>query len=307
MSIQAESIYVEILIRGHMEDLWRLTQTPDLHERWDLRFTNITYLPRLDEAQPQRFLYSTRLGFGLKIQGEGESVGNRTDSQGQRTSALKFWSNDPKSLIREGTGYWKYIPIDDRVRFVTGYDYQVRFGALGRVFDALIFRSLIDWATAWSFDRLRLWIEKGIDPAISLQRSLIHGLARLTLAFVWLYHGAIPKLIYQHPDELTMLLGAGVPIESALILLNFIGWAEVSYGVLFLLAWRTRGLFLVNIALMLLATFGVALNSPQYLVAAFNPVTLNVLVIALSLVGFLSSTDLPSARRCRRKRPEGQS
>ena len=23
------------------------------------------------------------------------------------------------------------------------------------------------WATAWSFDRLRLWLEEGIDPATS--------------------------------------------------------------------------------------------------------------------------------------------
>ena len=47
-----------------MDDLWRLTQTPELHRRWDLRFTDIEYLPRPDEAEPQRFLYATRIGFG---------------------------------------------------------------------------------------------------------------------------------------------------------------------------------------------------------------------------------------------------
>ena len=32
------SIYVEILIRAPMEALWAHSQTPELHERWDLRF-----------------------------------------------------------------------------------------------------------------------------------------------------------------------------------------------------------------------------------------------------------------------------
>ena len=69
------SIYVEILIRAPMDALWTHTQTPELHERWDLRFSQIDYLPRENEAEPQRFRYATRIGFGLEVAGEGESVG----------------------------------------------------------------------------------------------------------------------------------------------------------------------------------------------------------------------------------------
>ncbi len=50
-------IYVEIHIQGDMDELWQKTQQPDLHQQWDLRFTDIEYLPRPDVAQPQRFLY----------------------------------------------------------------------------------------------------------------------------------------------------------------------------------------------------------------------------------------------------------
>jgi hypothetical protein len=50
-------IYVEIAIRAPLYEIWRLSQSPDLHQRWDLRFTRIPYLPRPDPAQPQRFLY----------------------------------------------------------------------------------------------------------------------------------------------------------------------------------------------------------------------------------------------------------
>jgi hypothetical protein len=103
-------IYVEIPIRAPLEELWRLTQTPDLHQRWDLRFTRLACLPRPDLAAPQRFLYETRIGHGLAVAGEGETVGERDLADGPRSSALRFRSEDPKSLIREGAGYWKYVP-----------------------------------------------------------------------------------------------------------------------------------------------------------------------------------------------------
>ena len=59
------------------------------------------------------------------------------------------------------------MPVDGRVRFLTRYDYETRFGPVGRLVDRLIFRPLIGWATAWSFARLRLWLEDGIDPGVS--------------------------------------------------------------------------------------------------------------------------------------------
>lgn len=150
-------------MRAPLEELWRRTQDPSEHSRWDLRFTDIEYLPRA-EGRPQRFLYRTRIGFGLAIEGEGETVGERPPGESGGSSALRFWSDDPRSLIREGSGYWRYQPRDDGILFLTRYDYRVRFGAPGRLLDQVLFRPLIGWATAWSFDRLRLWIERGVEP-----------------------------------------------------------------------------------------------------------------------------------------------
>ena len=82
------SIYVERLIRAPMDALWAHTQDPALHERWDLRFTQIDYLPRPDPSQPQAFRYTTRLGFGITVSGEGTSVGQRALPDGSQTSAL---------------------------------------------------------------------------------------------------------------------------------------------------------------------------------------------------------------------------
>jgi hypothetical protein len=286
-----------------MDELWKRTQDPALHELWDLRFTEVQYLPRLGPEQPQRFRYATRIGFGLRIEGEGETVGSRNGAQGECTSALRFESADPKSLIREGSGYWKYIPTDDGIRFLTSYNYRTRFGAFGRVFDRLLFRPLMGWATAWSFDRLRLWIERGIDPGVALERSLVHAVARGTVGLTFLYHGLVPKLLVRHPDEFTMLAQAGAPLHLMGPMVTVIGIAEVLWGVLLLVLWRSRWPFLVTAAGMVVALLAVALHSPQYLIGAFNPVTLNLAVIALSAVGWLVSTDLPSAARCLRIRP----
>jgi hypothetical protein len=293
-------VYVEISIRSSVDEIWRRTQSPELHEQWDLRFTSIEYLPRNSESEPQRFLYSTRIGFGLRIDGVGESTGTRADATGSRTSALSFWSSDPKSLISRGSGYWHYVPAGTSVRFLTWYDYGTRFGAAGRIIDRLVFRPLIGWATAWSFDRLRLWIERGISPETSLKMSLIHGVARLSVAFIWVWQGLFPKLLLPSGDEKLMLSAAGAPIH----LLPAIGVAEIVFGIIGIALWRWRGFFVLNGLVMIAALVEVALLSPSYVFAAFNPVTLNFGVIGLSCVGYLSAKELPSAARCFRRRPQ---
>ncbi len=298
-----DGIYVEIVMAGAIDDLWTRTQDPALHEQWDLRFTSIEYLPRPNPAAPQRFLYATRIGFGLGITGEGESVGSHDGPGGVRTSALEFWSDDPKSLIRRGSGYWQYIPVPGGVKFLTWYDYTTRFGAAGRVVD-LVFRPLLGWATAWSFDRLRLWIERGIDPALSLERSLVHATARLAVAGVFLWHGLVPKLLFRHADETIILTDSGVDAMTAHFGVTAAGIAEVVLAVLLVVLWRSRLLLAGVIALMAAAVIFVGWFSPRFLISAFTPVTLNGCVIALAVIALLSSRDLPSAKRCRRRRPE---
>ena len=132
------SIYVEILVRAPMDALWAHTQTPALHERWDLRFSRIEYLPKSPESDLQRFRYATRIGFGFEVCGEGETVGQRRVPDGSATSALRFASAEAVSIIREGSGYWKYIPTADGIRFLTWYDYRTRFGPVGALVDRMI-------------------------------------------------------------------------------------------------------------------------------------------------------------------------
>jgi len=299
------SIYVEILIRTPMEALWADTQTPGLHERWDLRFSRIDYVPKSHDTEPQRFRYTTRIGFGFEVGGEGETVGQRDLMDGSRSSALKFRSDEPLSIIREGSGYWKYIPTAEGIRFLTWYDYRTRFGSVGALFDRVIFRPLIGWATAWSFDRLRLRLEQGVDPAQAMRQTLVHFVARIALAAIFAYQGVVPKLLARHVDEVAMLHDLGVSAGVTNTAVIALGILELAFAALLLVAWHGRWPMFVCLGSMLLATAVVGLNSPRYFEAAFNPASLNLAVASLAAIDLLVLGSIPSAARClRRPRPE---
>jgi hypothetical protein len=329
------SIYVETLIHADLEDVWRHTQTPELHARWDLRFTSITYLPRPDLSAPQRFLYETRIGFGLRIQGEGETLATREDVSGVRTSSLRFWSDDPKSLIRVGSGYWQYIPQPDGVRFLTRYQYDTRFGPLGRLVNTVLFEPLLGWATAWSFDLLRLWLEQDLDPSSSLERSAVHAIARVSLATMWVYQGLVPKFLdARRGRERAANFGrawrdllrrdsanpaaplsevelvrrtrvlAGPFAGHEPLVVRLMGAAEIAFGLGLLSFWRARLPLLLSVPGLIGLTLGVARSSPAVFRAPFNPATLNLAMIALSVIAFVvSGRRLPTAARCLRQPP----
>jgi uncharacterized membrane protein YphA (DoxX/SURF4 family) len=119
----------------------------------------------------------------------------------------------------------------------------------------------------------------------------VHAIARVALAIVFLWHGLIPKLLFHHPDEWLMLTDAGMGLQRARQVVFAAGIAEVLLGIWLLLGWRVRIVLPLIVVAMLLATAGIAVNSPRYLVAAFNPVTLNLCVLALAAIAWLSAPD----------------
>ena len=298
----ARPLYVSISIRSDLDELWRLTQEPASHERWDARFSSITYEPREDNG-PQRFRYTTRLGFGLAVNGWGSSVASRVNKD-DGVSSLTFGSDSPLSLIRQGSGYWKYTHAAGTTLFETGYDYSPRWSWIGRLFDAIVFRPLIGWATAWSFDRLRLWIERDIDPTLSMARTIGHTTSRLALALVFAYHGLVPKLIALHPEEIDLLIRSGAPESLATPILIAAGIAEMCLALILIVFWRARWLYvLCGVALLILPATAL-IARPDLATDPFSPISLSIALIACCIVGWVSCVDLPSARRCARRKPE---
>src|SRR5204863_6149401 len=121
--------------------------------------------------------------------------------------------------------------------------------------------------------------------------------------FVWMWHGIVPKLAGPHADELAMLTASGVPDAWVRTVAFAVGAAEVALGIACLVFSRRRWPWILSIVLMAGATAGVLANVPHFATAAFNPITLNLLLAVVAAIGLLSLRDLPSARQCLRRAP----
>jgi len=301
--MKPKPIYVEIDIDADMEALWKHTQDPGLHQRWDLRFSDIAYLPKADGEERQTFLYRTRIGFGLDIAGTGETKASIDAGEGSRLSTLSFGSEQRLSLIRKGGGYWKYEPggTGKGIVFKTRYDYDTRFGIGGKWLDRWLFRPMFGYATAWSFDRLRLWLEKGIDPAVSAEKAFVHYSSLILLSFLWLYQGIVPKLLYPESGELALLRQTGWFSGLEELVLPLVGVGEI--GLAFVLAVNHRKKWAYKLQALALLALGVAALSgmPNLLKDPFNPLTLGLAMAGLGAAAARTADGLPNAARCRRK------
>ncbi|MDC2865857.1 DoxX-like family protein [Bacillus sp. BP-3] len=296
-------IYVKTEIETKMDELWKYTQDPKIHTEWDVRFTEISYLEK-NEGEPQRFLYKTKIGFGFEIAGEGESIGELQKEGGECISSLKFWTDSKLSLISVGRGYWKYIPNENKVRFETQYDYETRFGGIGRCIDSYIFRPLLGWATAWSFDALKLWLEKGFHPRLLLKRAVTYYLICFLLSFVWIYQGLIPKILYTHPEEVQMLSKLIGSENYASAMIKVVGSLEIVFGVIWLLPFKKQKLFFLHSFILLILTVAAGFTNIASFMQPFNPITLNIILIGFSIISYMNSNDLPQARNCKKSRKE---
>lgn len=290
-------LYIETKINCDFEALWAHTQNPAIHQVWDLRFSEIQYLPKENEQAPQQFLYATKIGFGIAVKGIGESVATKTQDNGTSTSVLKFSSDSPISIIQQGSGYWKYMPEKDGIKFLTGYDYQTRWGILGKIFDKILFRPLMIWATAWSFDCLKNWLEKGIHPKQAIQSQLTVLIAHLTLAIVWIYQGLVPKLLFTDSGELEILQKSGFLAGNEALVLSFVGIGEIIFGLLFFFIYK-KSIHLLNIVALIILGAGALFSDPQIFTLPFNPFSFNLSLMALSIIAIIQLKLLPKAANC---------
>jgi hypothetical protein len=288
-----------------MDELWAATQEPERHQRWDVRFSRIAYDPKV-EGEPQRFTYATTVVPGVTVGGTGESLGDRDRPDGTRWSGLKFWAADRRSIIDAGAGYWRYVPTDDGIRFLTRYDYRPRWGRIGEAIDRWCFRPVFGWATAWSFDRLRLWLDEGVAPEDSRDRAIAHAAAVGGLAGVWLYQGLVPKVARVDADEVAFWRRAGFGRRSARTAVRAAGAAEVVLAVATLRP-RTRRAALAGTAAVMPALAAAAtVLDRRSATRAFNPVSLNAAVGALAAVALVTEARRPSGRRPLRRPPDRQ-
>ena len=123
----------------------------------------------------------------------------------------------------------------------------------------------------------------GIKPVSQEQAINSYNLSRLAIAFIWLYHGLVPKLIFRHATELE-LINQGPVLGSAELTLMLAGIAEVLIGIGVVIFWKQAWpiyLSLVGFVVLLVASVVIA---PEQAVHAFNPITLTVSAILFCLI-----------------------
>ena len=110
-----------------------------------------------------------------------------------------------------------------------------------------------------------------------------YSLSRVCLAFVWLYHGLIPKLIFQHVTELK-LISLGPILYSPKTTLMIAGVLEVLMGLALLVFWNRAWPATLSFISFSVLMIGAIIISPAHATHAFNPVTLSTSGIVLAWI-----------------------
>lgn len=114
-------------------------------------------------------------------------------------------------------------------------------------------------------------------------------LARLCVAFVWFYHGLVPKLLGPDAVELEMNQLLGLSLHEATHVAYVAGVVEIILALAIVVFWRKQWPLWLSIVLISGLLGFVLLFKPELLVASFNPLTINICVITLSYIGLETS------------------
>ncbi len=133
------------------------------------------------------------------------------------------------------------------------------------------------------------WLQTMTSDAFAAERPLQQALllCRAAVAFVWFYHGLVPKLLGPAPDELLMDRAFGLTGNAAVHLAYAAGTCEIIFAVVVLRVRHREWPLWLTIAAMVGLLMFAAWSAPSLLSGAFNPVSTNVCVAALSGVALL--------------------
>ncbi len=109
-------------------------------------------------------------------------------------------------------------------------------------------------------------------------------IARFIIGLSWLYHGIFPKLMHVAPLEKAMTGSLGFSEEISYLITKFAGVSEVIFGLVFIVLYKNPIVVWLNIIGLTGLLCFVAIQQPQLLVGAFNPVTTNIPLIGLSFI-----------------------
>ncbi len=109
------------------------------------------------------------------------------------------------------------------------------------------------------------------------------AISRIALAFAWIYQGLVPKIVCRSPGEVNLLKPVAPVYRIACSLITYMGYGEILFGTALLLV-GASWMFRLNIGVLVVLLGWVVVVEPVLFTQPFNPLTLNVALIGLSLV-----------------------
>lgn len=125
------------------------------------------------------------------------------------------------------------------------------------------------------------------------QLARIAWVARAGLAFMFFYHGLVPKLLAVSAGERLMIAAHGFENPERVAQLS--GLVEILMAVWLLSPWYKRASLAVAGVVLAGLLVDVAMVTPHLLAEAFNPVSLNLAGLALCAVAWLAEAPVPRA------------
>jgi len=120
--------------------------------------------------------------------------------------------------------------------------------------------------------------------------------ARYVLGLSWVYQGFFPKLFAIAPLERQLTATMGYSPEVSDLITRAAGAGEILFGLLLIVLYKNKTVHQLNIIVLTGLLLYVVVMMPPLLIEAFNPVTTNIPLIALSIVllNAIKASDMPS-------------
>ena len=119
----------------------------------------------------------------------------------------------------------------------------------------------------------------------------INMVSRVTLAFIFIYHGLVPKIIWLSSVEVSLTNAHNFGLSAELIS-TIAGVMEILLGLSIVLLRRSLAPIYIAIIMLVALLVDVAFVMPMLLVDAFNPVTINVASIVIGYIVVITQHNL---------------
>lgn len=112
----------------------------------------------------------------------------------------------------------------------------------------------------------------------------IHLIARVSVAIAWIYQGLVPKVLFPDTGELEIFRSTGILPGKELTGVVALGVAQALLGVYHLAAWKSRLPLWAGLVSLAILGGGGLIARPDLLILPFNPVTLILMMLALTAI-----------------------